>query len=117
MLTTLAITRTKAKVCSVAIYGHSKAIQKSKAYNPHPYYPEDSNLFACVDKSVVTRKKRFISQAMTKEVMASVEPYIITHAQNFCHAVTQVSDVHSNDGSPQWAGPRDMAEWSKLRVY
>lgn len=117
MPTTLAITRTTAKICSVAVYGHSKTIQKSKAYNPHPYYPKNSNLFECVDKSIFARKKRFINQAMTKEAMASVEPSIITQAQNFCDAVTQVSGAHSNDQSPQWAGARDMAEWSKSRVY
>jgi hypothetical protein len=50
---------------------------------------------------------------MTDRMMVSVEPYIITHAQEFCDAVMQVSDAQS----PQWAGPRDMAEWSKSRVY
>ena len=103
MLTTLAVTRTIAKVYSVDVYGHS-------THDPHPYYPKDSNLFACVDKPIFAR---FIFQATTKDVMASVKPYII---KQFCDAVTQVSGANSKVQSPRWAGPRDMAEWSKSRV-
>lgn len=103
-----------AKVGSTGVYGHSKTIQKSRGYNPHPYCPNTPNLFACVDKSLVAWKKWFINQAMNETMMRSFEPCISTHVGNLCEAILEVSGAFSDHQSSPWAAPRDMADWSRL---
>jgi hypothetical protein len=91
-------------------------VQKSKAYEPLPVFPNAFNTHTAINKTIHGRKRRIVSQGFSDAALRSAEPYILEKVRLLCLGLYWEAGNIPKSLPRAWSEKKNMANWSTLHT-